>query len=252
MQEAGWIMTDMATYLIIIVSAMVHGLLGLGFPMLATPLLALISDVRAAIVLLLFPTLAINLVNVIHGGHWRESIGRFWPLAIFGAIGSLLGTQLLILTDPAPYKLLLAAMIIVYLNIHRFGIRLDWVRRHPVYASALFGLIGGLLAGTVNVMVPALIIFALEMNLTPLITVQVFNFCFFFGKLSQGAVLASHGYLDAAYVITVLPIVGVALLALGAGMYFRNRIDIERYRRWLRRVLAAITLLLILQYIGIV
>jgi len=244
-------LVDIATYLIVAFSALVHGLLGLGFPMLATPLLALISDVRSAIVLLLIPTMAINLVNVIRGGHWRESIGRFWPLALFGAIGSLLGTQLLVLTDPAPYKLLLAAMIVVYLNIHRLGIHLNWVRRHPVYASAVFGLMGGLLAGTVNVMVPALIIFVLEMNLTPLITVQVFNFCFFFGKLSQAAVLASHGYVDAAHVVTIIPIVCVALLALGAGMRFRDRINMDLYRRWLRRVLAAITCLLILQYAGI-
>jgi uncharacterized protein len=243
---------DITTYAIIVFSAFVHGLLGVGFPLLATPLLALTSDVRSAVVLLLLPTMALNVVNVIHGGHWRESIGRFWPLALFGAIGSLVGTQLLVLTDPAPYKLLLAAMIAVYLNIHRLGIRLHWIRHHVILASVLFGLFGGLLAGTVNVMVPALIIFALEMHLTPLITVQVFNFCFFFGKLSQGAVLASHGYLDGPQILSAIPHVGAALLALAVGIRYRKRIETEVYRRWLRRILTIITLLLILQYARIV
>lgn len=242
---------DIAAYAIIFVSALVHGLLGMGFPMLATPLLSLTGDVRSAIVMLLLPTLAINMVNVIHGGHWRESIGRFWPLALFGALGSLLGTELLVLTDPAPYKLLMAAMILVYLNVHRLGIRLRWIQRHVHLASALFGLIGGLLAGTVNVMLPALIIFALEMNLTPLITVQIFNFSFFFGKLSQGAILASSGYIDGSHILTAIPLIGVALLALGLGMRFRDRIKTEVYRLWLRRILAAITILLILQYFSI-
>jgi len=243
--------TELATYAIIFVSALAHGLLGLGFPMLATPLLALISDVRAAIVLLLLPTLALNIVNVIRGGHWRESIGRYWPLAFFGAIGSLLGTLLLVLTDPAPYKLLMAAMILVYLNSHRLGLRLQWVQRHALWASALFGLTGGLLAGTVNVMLPALIIFALEMNLTRLITVQLFNFSFFFGKLSQGAILASHGYLNVAYLFSSIPIICVALIALGVGMRYRDRIATEIYRQWLKRVLAAIAVLLTVQYFGI-
>ena len=236
---------------IIVFSALVHGLFGLGFPMLATPLLSLTSDVRSAIVMLLWPTLAINAVNVLRGGRWKESIGRFWPLALFGGIGSLAGTQLLVYTDPGPYKLLMAVMIWVYLNVQRLGIRLSWVRRHVMLASMLFGLIGGLLAGTVNVMLPALIIFALEMNLTPLVTVQIFNFSFFFGKISQGTILLSHGYLDGAQFLSTLPLVVIALLGLAVGIQFRERIKVERYRRWLKWILAGISILLVLQYLGV-
>lgn len=241
---------DVSAYIIIAFSALVHGLLGMGFPMLATPLLALGSDVRTAIVLLLWPTLAINAINVVRGGHWRESIGRYWPLAVFGAVGSLLGTQLLVMTHPEPYKLLMAAMILLYLNIHRLGIRLRWVRRHVLWASALFGLIGGLLAGTVNVMLPALIIFALEMKLTPLVTVQIFNFSFFFGKISQGAVLASHGYLNSAHFFSALPFICVAVIALGVGIQYRERIKQDVYRQWLKWILAGIAIVLIAQYAG--
>lgn len=245
-------LNDLFTYIVIFISALVHGLVGMGFPMLATPLLALVGNVREAIILILLPTLAINVVNVIHGGHWRESIGRFWPLALFGALGSLLGTELLVLTDPAPYKLLMAAMILLYLNVHRLGIRLRWIQRHVFLASVIFGTIGGLLAGTVNVMLPALIIFALEMGLTPLVTVQVFNFSFFFGKLSQGAVLVSSGYLDGPHILSAIPIICIALLALALGMRYRDRIEADVFRRWLRRILAAITILLILQYFRII
>lgn len=243
--------TDIATLIVIFVSAVVHGLLGMGFPMLATPLLTLTTDVRAAVVILLLPTLAINAVNVIHGGHWRQSIGKFWPLALFGAVGSLLGTQLLVLVDPSPFKLVMAVMILIYLNIHRFGVRLKWVRQHVIWASALFGLIGGVLAGTVNVMLPALIIFALEMELKPLVTVQIFNFSFFFGKVSQAAVLSVNGYMGGAQLLTAIPAVAVALLALGIGMRYRERIDADLYRRWLKRILAGISVLLIGQYAGL-
>jgi len=97
-------------------------------------------------------------------------------------------------------------------------------------------------------MVPALIIFALEMNLTPLVTVQVFNFCFLLGKLSQGAILAYHGYLGPEELACALPLVMVALAALLWGIRFRDRIDAMIYRKWLKRALAAIAILLILQY----
>ena len=239
---------DFATYLIVFVAALVHGLLGLGFPMLATPLLTLTSDVREAVVLLLLPTLSINMINVIRGGHWRQSIGKFWPLALFGAAGSLLGTHLLVHTDPDPFKILMALMILVYLNIHRLGVRLQWVSRHVLLASAIFGLVGGLLAGTVNVMLPALIIFALEMDLKPLVTVQVFNFCFFFGKLSQAAVLVDQGFIGWPQITGSISVICIALIALIIGMRFRERIEVDIYRRWLKRVLAIIAGLLIIQY----
>ena len=234
---------------ILLVSGLVHGALGMGFPMLATPLLAMLTDVRSAILIVLVPTLFINVASTIKGGRWRDSIGRYWPIALYGVAGSMIGTQLLVLTDPAPYRLLLAAMILVYLNIERIGIRLRWVRSRPQLAYAVFGLAGGFLAGTVNVMLPALIIFALEMGLAATVAVQLFNFCFFFGKISQGLVFVHSGMLDAQMLLATLPLAGVSLLSLLLGMSLQHRIDAETYRRMLKKVLFVIALLLTFQFI---
>jgi len=77
-------------------AAAVHGTIGIGFPMIATPLLALVTDVRTAILLLLLPTVILNVANILKGGRWTHSIAVFWPLAVYGMIGSLVGTRLLI------------------------------------------------------------------------------------------------------------------------------------------------------------
>ena len=42
-------------------AGLVHGTLGLGFPMVATPLLVLQTDVLSAILIVLLPTLTVNL-----------------------------------------------------------------------------------------------------------------------------------------------------------------------------------------------
>lgn len=241
-------LTDLLIYTTILIAGLIHGLLGIGFPMVATPLVALGSDVRSAIVSLLLPTLGINLVNVIRGGHWRDSIGRYWLLALFGALGSLVGTQLLVTTDPAPYKVLLAFMILMYLNMHRLGIHMGWVSHHIHTACVLFGLLGGLLAGTVNVMLPALIIFSLEVHLTPVVSVQLFNFCFMLGKLSQGAILVNHGLVGPTQIKASLVLVVLALASLAMGIHFRDRINPDIFRNVLRKVLAIIAVLLLLQY----
>jgi hypothetical protein len=150
---------------IIALAALIHGTIGIGFPMIATPLLALVSDVRSAILLLVLPTVVLNVANILKGGRWSRSIGVYWPLAVYGMIGSLIGTRLLIAVSPEPFRPLLAAMLVLYLNTDRLGVGLSWVHRYPRIAVAVFGLTAGILAGTVNVMLPVLIIFGLEMQM---------------------------------------------------------------------------------------
>ena len=233
---------------IILFAGLVHGTLGLGFPLVATPLIAMMTDVRSAMIMLLVPTLCVNAANIVRGGDWGRSIGRFWPLALWGAAGSIAGTGLLVITDPDPYRLLLAGAILLYLNVNRFGMRMTWIRRRQGLALAVFGLAGGFLAGTVNVMLPALVIFALEMGLTPTAMIQTFNFCFFFGKVSQGAVFAGSGVLTAHTLLATFPLALAALAVLWIGIALRDRLDAETYRGWLRKVLYVFSILLVGQY----
>ena len=137
-------------------AAAVHGGIGIGFPMIATPLLALVTDVRTAILLLVLPTVVLNVANILKGGRWRHSIAVFWPLAVYGMIGSVIGTRLLIVFSPEPFLSLMAAMLVIYLNADRFDAGFTWVHRHPRIAFAVFGLTAGILAGTVSVMLAVL------------------------------------------------------------------------------------------------
>lgn len=232
-------------------AALIHGTIGIGFPLIATPLLALITDVRSAILLLVIPTMIINLGNIIKGGRWGRSIAVYWPLAAYGMIGSFIGTRMLIVVPPESFRPLLAVMLVLYLNAERIGVGFGWVPRHPRFAHAFFGLAGGILAGTVNVMLPALIIYALEVRMSKTVTIQVFNFCFLFGKLTQGAVLAQAGLMTTAVLSTSVPLAGLALVVMLLGMRVRERIPAQTYRRWLRRLLAALAVILVAQSFGL-
>ena len=65
---------------ILLAAAFVHGIFGFGFPLLATPLLALFFPLPTAILMTLVPTLAINLGSIIGEKHWREALGeRYSP-----------------------------------------------------------------------------------------------------------------------------------------------------------------------------
>ncbi len=233
---------------VLVLGGGIQGLLGFGFPLLATPLMAMVVDVRTAMLVLLIPTMSINVASIVEGGRGRFSAGRFWPLAVCVAAGSVAGTRLLIGTDPAPYKLLLAAVLLAYLVIQQRGLRMPWIKNRPRAAMIVFGLAAGLLAGTVNAAVPALIIYALELGLSPLATVQVFNFCFLVGKLSQAVTFGAAGLFTGAVVLNTIPAALLALAGLWVGARLRSRVDTTTYRGWLRRALFVIAILLVIQY----
>ena len=240
----------LAAGVIFLLAGLAHGILGLGFPMLATPLLAVMLDVRAAILLTLLPTITVNLISILRGGHWAESIGRHWPLALMIPLGSVAGTWLLVEIDPSPLRLLLAGIILLHLLGDKLGgIRMGWVHTQRASAYLLFGLAAGLAAGTVNVMVPLLIIFALQVGMSKLAMVQVFNLCFLAGKTAQVAAFSLAGVDIVAILAATLPFAAVAAVALAVGMKVRDRVSGKSYRTWLRRVLWVMVLVLTLQFI---
>jgi hypothetical protein len=97
-------------------------------------------------------------------------------------------------------------------------------------------------------MLPVLIIFALEMRMSKTVMIQVFNFCFLFGKLTQGAVFAQAGLMTTGVLTASAPLAGLGLVVMFIGMRIRDRIPIDVYRRWLRRLLALLALMLMVQF----
>ena len=112
-------MQDLIYLPILLLAAFIHGALGFGFPLVTTPLLVLFMELPAAILLTLVPTVTINLVSFFTEKHWREALRAFWPIPTFTIVGSILGTQILLSVDPAPFRMLLALVLVAYLATER-------------------------------------------------------------------------------------------------------------------------------------
>lgn len=235
--------------LVVTLAGLVHGTFGLGFPMVATPVLALLTNVQTAILLTLAPNIAVNLWSMLRGGNLSESVGRFWQVAVWMLIGSAAGTVILVMMDPNPFRLLLALVILLYLNSELLK-RLDWsfIRRHPQRSGAGAGFLGGVLGGTVNVGGPALMIYFLELRVPPLVLVQAINLAFLLGKSTQAATFAAFGLLPMSLVLLSLPLGVMALIGLRSGMWLRERFSADAYRGWLRGLLWVLAVLLVVQF----
>lgn len=225
-----------------------QGTLGFGFPALATPVLVLLTDVKTAIILNLLPNFTLNLISILRGGNWGESIGKYWPVAAYVLAGSVVGTQFLIYAPADPVRLLLAASLFAYLYQHKLT-RLDWswITRRPRLAALVFGLSGGFFSGSVNQSLPPLLIYFTRLAVPTVVMTQALNLCFIGGKTVQAIALGTAGEIQLASALANIPLTGVALGGLYVGALIHDRFSRETYNRVLRGVLFGIAVLLVVQ-----
>jgi len=243
--------TELIAYLVVVclVSGFAHGAIGFGFPVVATPLAALVMDMRSAITLLAPVTLVLVIISALRGGSVRELLRRFWYLPLAIALGAWLGTRLLLAAPPEPFTLVLALVLIFYLNLDRLGRgESELVRRLHVPFGIAFGLLAGIFEAIANVAGPMLFMYFMLLGTAPREIVQTLNLCFSIGKGSQVATLAGAGALGAAAWTAVAGLSVPAVAALAAGMRVRERIDAATYRAWLRKALWVMAVVLIAQF----
>ena len=235
---------------VILLAGVIQGALGIGFPTLATPLIALVSDIRTAVIIVLLPCLASIIVAIGKGGRLRRVLAEYWMMPLYMVIGAGIGTRFFIAYPGFPYTLLLAGVIVVYLSLDRLG-RTDWplVRDHKGPSGLVFGVIAGISEGTANVAAPPLIVYYLAIGLDPTMFVQALNICFLVGKSTQFVTLTAVGGVTAAQWLGTLPLALVAGAGALYGIRIRNRIDAATYRQWLKGALFVIALILCGQYL---
>ena len=234
---------------VVLIAGLLQGALGFGFPFVATPLIALMSDMRTAIVLVLLPTLATICVALFTSGPLRATLARFWMMPLYMILGSAAGTWVFVSAPDAPYTLVLALLTLFYLSLDHLG-RAEWavVKRNERAFAPLSGITAGIFEGTANVAAPPLIILYLSLSLTPAMLVQALNICFLAGKTTQFTVLTLRGGVGMDEWLATLPLVAIGVAGSIVGVRIRNRIDAQAFRVWVKRALFVIALGLLAQY----
>jgi uncharacterized membrane protein YfcA len=238
----------LAVFAVVAAAGLLQGAIGFGFPVIATPLLAMLMDIRTAIVVTVVPNMVTGLVAILRGGNWRSSLGRHWPVALWTIPGALIGTKFLIFAPQDWLKLFLAVALFVYLRQEALN-RVDWtvVRTHPKRSGAVAGFLGGFLSGAVNVALPPLLIYFSALGLSTLVMTQVMNLCFLSARLVQTGALAVAGQIDRAAIIASIPLTAIAIFTMWFGWRIQDRVDAKTYKKMLRVFLWAMAIGLAVQ-----
>lgn len=237
-------MSGIFTALIFAAAALLHGMSGIGFPLITTSVLSLSHTMQQAVVLTLLPTLLINGISMAGGTHGFVQIVRDYGwLAVGSVAGSLLGVRLLLLLPSAPLQLALAVVIMLYIALSLKP--RQWQLPQGGAAALLFGLAAGVVGGATNAMSPVLMMYLLAVSRDQNRIAQAANLCFFLGKLTQLAVLYPH--LAALHPADIRVAAYGSLLAvvfLWMGSKLRQRVSYLVFRRLSLLILGVLSLLL--------
>lgn len=222
------------------VAAILHGVTGIGFPILTTAALTLFLPLKAAIVISLFPTLVINGLSFLSGNRPMEVVKSNGALAASSIVGSLLGVQMLFWVNEGVLLLLLVAAVVLYVYASLFGKLTHLVPSLPKTIG--YGTVAGLIGGPTNAMSPVVMMYLLSTSEDKNTISQSANLCFLLGKLSQLVVLLSYGeaIFEPKLLTFTLAVTGLSVACLYGGFALRERISVVLFKRI---VLVALTLL---------
>jgi len=222
--------TLLIEFVIFFISGIFHGLLGFGFPMLATPMISLFESMKNSILMVISPTMVLNFKSIQRDNSFISVFKEYWLLVSFVILGSFLSTTILIHFNSRYYRLILACLIMLYLfkNYLRLNLTTHFLKYDKTY-KILFGFASGMASGLTNIMIPVLVIYILELKLSKNRAIGVMNFCFLSSKIMQFMIFGISGEFTPYLVYISFYIVFISFAGLLLGEKLRGKIDEKIY-----------------------
>lgn len=220
-----------------VLASFVKGTTGMGFPLIATPMVALLVDIKTAYALLVLPNILMDTLQIARGRlPWRLWRRLAWLLAAT-MLGVFLGTRILISVSERFIYLALAAMILAFLTTAYLQVRLTVPPRWEGRLGPAVGFAGGILAGVTNVVGPLTALYLLALGFEKREFVKAVASIFFMTKVSQLVAISRWGLYTAEILWWSAGLSGVALLAFWVGLRVQDRVPQATFGRILHLLL---------------
>lgn len=215
----------------LVVAAFIKGAIGFGFPTVATPLLALATDVRTAVVVLLLPNILMDGIQILRRSGAFAAVRRHAPLIVSGAVGTILGTQFLARVSPRGLLLALGVVILAFVlvSLAHPAWRLRPGLERPL--APVVGLVAGTLGGVTNVFALPLAPYLYALGLPKGEFVRAIAIVFLVFKLTQFGAVWQVGLMERKMMELSLGATAVALVAFRLGLWAQDRVPAETFNR---------------------
>ena len=225
--SAWQVVAILATYAL---AATAKGVTGLGFSTTCLPFLVVVVGLKEALPLVILPSVSANLVVMRRTGHFRETVGRFWPMLLATMPGLALGLWALTLVDGQQAAGLLGAILVLWCGFSLVTPQMRLPARLELPLGPLSGLLTGAVNGVTGTQVMPLVPFLMMLRLDRSQFIQTVNCSFTLSSLGMAVGLNSIGlFTTDALVLSALGIC-VIFVGLNAGERLRHHLSPERFR----------------------
>jgi uncharacterized membrane protein YfcA len=210
----------------------VKGVIGMGLPTVAMGVLGLVMPPVQAAALLVVPSLATNVWQMLAGPALGAALRRFATMLIGVCAGIFLGIGLLTGAAQTLASALLGGVLVAYGALGLTSARFAVPRRAERWLSPLVGLITGLLTGATGVFVVPAVPYLGSLGLERETLIQALGLSFTVSTIALAAGLAATGQFPASVVATSAFALIPAFAGMLAGQRIRRRIHPDVFRRW--------------------
>lgn len=228
-------------------AAFVKGATGLGFPLIATPTVALLLDIRIAVTILILPNLLMDVTQVFRDGFPYAVLRRFKSMVGLTIIGVFLGTAVLVRTPLWVLNLCLGIMVLIFVgsNILKFDFTIT-PAAEKIF-SPIFGFISGFLNGMTNAAGPTLAIYFYSLKLEKRDFVKSVATIFVITKASQLVAVSTWNLFNWDTITLSIQVVLFTLIGFFAGIKTQDRVNQKTFNRGLLVLLTLIGIILIVR-----
>lgn len=226
-------------------AAFVKGATGLGFPMIATPTVALLLDIRIAVTILILPNLLMDVTQVFRDGFPHAVLKRFKSMVGLTIVGVFLGTMVLVMLPLWALNLALGIMVLVFVasNLMKFDFTITPAAEKIL--SPFFGFVSGFLNGMTNAAGPTLAIYFYSLKLEKRDFVKSIATIFVITKASQLIAVSTWNLFNWDTITLSVQVLLFTLLGFFAGLKTQDRVNQKTFNRGLLVLLTIIGVILI-------
>jgi uncharacterized membrane protein YfcA len=229
--------------LTLLAAAFVKGTTGMGFPLIATPILALATDVQSAIGILLIPQITMDLLQMFRGGSPFRLMRRFASLLVCCVLGVFVGTELLFTVPAWVVTLAIGLMLIAFVVSNALRVQVRVSPRHELFLSPLVGVAGGILNGVTNAAGPVMALYLFGLGLEKRDYVRALTSILLTEKVSQLIAVSRWEALTASIVQISLAVTAFVMLGFYIGLKVVDRVDQRLFNRAILVLLGTIGVL---------
>tara|TARA_B100000003_G_scaffold109287_1_gene97802 strand:+ start:137 stop:898 length:762 start_codon:yes stop_codon:yes gene_type:complete len=223
----------------IFLGGIVKGSVGIGMSMFSVPIIAFILPPTKAMMLLCFPVIFTNFLQM----DIKKGVGsfRFLPMFLALFLGLLIGGKLILNLSLNFISISIASVIIIFTSLNFFGISLKNIKKaNEKILSVIIGFLSGILGGLTTFYAPPIITFLISINLDKEFFIRTTATMYFFASIPLYSSMLYHGLGNYYDLIMSLVLVVPAIIGQFFGSKIRKKLSNEIFQKLILIILIMI------------